>query len=301
MVVVVGIIANNGGYVIDNIEDGKTCEAKTVIEGIDAAKKSITFRIIEGDVLEHYKSFRATIQGIPNEKGSVAHRIFEYEKVHAQIPDPHSLMQPASEISRDINAQLSQGQGHEDQLSGKVEVDVHIDASADKFNEILSSRPHHIPNISPGNIQNAIVEGSWGKVGSVIVWHYIHDKHLTSSCKCIGSKIEEYGSEVIRAIDGNKNLITLRAVEGDTMKDFKSMDITLQATPKDKGSVVRVTLEYERLKGHVPDPHTLTQLRILPKTWLIQKLYAMLVVLCSYVSPSASVLMCDVRLEIIHV
>lgn len=65
---------------------------------------------------------------------------------------------------------------------------------------------------------------------------------------------------MIHAIDESKNLTTLRVVEGDLLKDFKSMYLTFQATPKEKGSVVKITIEYEKLKGHIPDPHTLAKL-----------------------------------------
>ncbi|KAI9091343.1 hypothetical protein K1719_028154 [Acacia pycnantha] len=228
--------------------DGKSFVSKTVTEAIEPEKNSITYIATEGDILEHHKFFKITIETIPKEKGSVVHRTFEYEKLHSQITDPHSLMQLLSEISRDIDSHLTQGQGHnEEQLLGKIEVDVHIDASADKFHEMLSSKPHLISNISPANIQRVSADANWGKLGSFVTVYYVHEgKH------CVAK-------DVIHAIDEIKNLITLRVVEGDILKDFKCMDITIQTTPKEKGSVVHVTLEYEKLKGHIPDPHTLAQ------------------------------------------
>lgn len=160
--------------------EGKTCVAKEVVEAIDPARNLITFKIIEGDLLEHYKSFKATIQVTPKHKGSMAHWTFEYEKLHGQVPDPHSLMQLSTNLSREIDALLTEGESHEKQLIGKVEVDVHINASAEKFHEMFSSKPHHIPNIAPGRIHGAVLgEGGWGKKGSVIDWHYYHGK-LTS-------------------------------------------------------------------------------------------------------------------------
>ena len=66
--------------------------------------------------------------------------------------------------------------------------------------------------------------------------------------------------DVIEAIDANKNLITLRVVEGDVLKEYKTINLTIGAISKDKGSLVHVTMEYERLKGHIPDPHTLLDL-----------------------------------------
>ena len=65
--------------------------------------------------------------------------------------------------------------------------------------------------------------------------------------------------DVIEAIDPQKNLITLRVIEGDLLKEYKSFKVTLQANPKDKGCLVHWTMEYEKLKGHIPDPHSLMQ------------------------------------------
>ena len=63
--------------------------------------------------------------------------------------------------------------------------------------------------------------------------------------------------DVIEAIDANKNLITLRTVEGDVLNDYKTLDLTFHAIPKGKGCLVHVTLEYEKLKSHISDPYTL--------------------------------------------
>ncbi|KAF7827620.1 MLP-like protein 28 [Senna tora] len=231
-------------------QDGKACVAKAILEAIDPAKNLITFKVKEGDLLDHYKSFKATIQVSPKEKGSVVHWTFEYEKLHGQIPNPHSLMQVAATMSREMDAHLSVGEGHEDQLVGKIEVDVHINAFADKFHEIFSSKPHEVPKISPNNIKNTIVEGEWGKVGSIVVIHYVHEGK-----NCVDK-------DVIEAIDPAKNLFTLRVLEGDLLNDYKSVKVTFQATPKDKGSLVHVTVEYEKLKGHTPDLHSIADLAV---------------------------------------
>ncbi|XP_028752497.1 MLP-like protein 28 [Neltuma alba] len=241
-----GDFAKAGSIVVWNyVLDGKDRVAKDVIEAVDSAENLIIFRVIEGDLLKHYKSFKFIIQVSPKAKGSVAHVTLEYEKLHGRIPDPHTVMQLATELSREIDASLTQGQAQEEQLLGKVGVDVHINASADKFHEMFSSKPRHIPNVSPARIRDAILEGSWGKVGSVITWHYVHEGK------------NSVAKEVIEAIDADKNLITLRVVEGDILKDFKALSATLHAIPKDKGSLVHVIIEYEKLKGHIPDPHTL--------------------------------------------
>lgn len=62
-------------------------------------------------------------------------------------------------------------------LFSKVETDVEIKASAEKFHEVFSCRPHHISNVCPDKIQGvALHEGDWGNEGSVICWDYVHGK-----------------------------------------------------------------------------------------------------------------------------
>ncbi|KAK4264022.1 hypothetical protein QN277_029364 [Acacia crassicarpa] len=228
--------------------DGKSRVTKSVTEAIEPEKNSITYIATEGDILEHNKFFKLTNEVIPKEKGSAVHLTFEYEKLHSQITDPHYLMQLISEITRDIDSHLNQGQGHnEEHLLGKITVDVHIDASADKFHEMLISKPHLMSNISPANVQRVSADANWGKLGSFFTVYYVQEgKH------CVAK-------DVIHAIDESKKLITLRVVEGDILKDFKCMDIIIQTTPKEKGSVVHLTFEYEKLKIDIPDPHTLAQ------------------------------------------
>ncbi|KAI4313768.1 hypothetical protein L6164_026723 [Bauhinia variegata] len=229
-----------GSIIVWNyVHDGKHCVAKEVIEAVDPDKNLITFRIIEGDLLKDYKSFKVTIQVSPKDKGSVVHWTFEFEKKHGRIPDPHTLMELALEMSKEIDDHLAYG---------KLETDVHINATAQQFHEILCSRTHHIANVSTDKIKGVdIHDGEWGKVGAIIFWNYVHDgKHCTAK-------------EVVEAIDPNKNLIAFKVLEGDLMEDFKTFKFIIQASPKAKGSVVHWTLEYEKKYGHIIDPHTLME------------------------------------------
>ncbi|CAL2232540.1 unnamed protein product [Prunus armeniaca] len=89
------------------IHDGKAKVAKVVFEAIDDEKNSITMRVVEGDLLEHYKSFKITIQATPKGEGSVVHWTFEYEKVHGDVTDPHTLLQLAVDLTTDIGAHLT--------------------------------------------------------------------------------------------------------------------------------------------------------------------------------------------------
>ncbi|TYH25591.1 hypothetical protein ES288_A03G181500v1 [Gossypium darwinii] len=76
-------------------EDGKAKKAKEVVEAVDPDKNLITFRVIEGDLMEEYKSFVAMILVSPKseDSGSIVHWTLEYEKLHDGIAHPETLRQ----------------------------------------------------------------------------------------------------------------------------------------------------------------------------------------------------------------
>ncbi|XP_022972260.1 MLP-like protein 43 [Cucurbita maxima] len=89
------------------VHDGKSCVAKEIIEAVDEENNMISFKVVEGDLLEAYKSFKLTIHCLPKEdKGSVIHWTLEYEKLHDEVPDSHSLLQFCVDVSKDIEAHL---------------------------------------------------------------------------------------------------------------------------------------------------------------------------------------------------
>ncbi|KAK9935298.1 hypothetical protein M0R45_022406 [Rubus argutus] len=63
--------------------DGKPKVAK--FEAIDYENNSITLRVVKGDLLEHYKSFKITIQASPKGEGCSVHWTFEYEGCMAML------------------------------------------------------------------------------------------------------------------------------------------------------------------------------------------------------------------------
>ncbi|KAK8655665.1 hypothetical protein V6N13_108237 [Hibiscus sabdariffa] len=90
--------------------DGKAKKAKEVIEAIDPDKNLITFRVIEGDLMEEYKSFVLTIQVSPKSEGSgsVVHWTLEYVKLHEEIDHPETLLEFVKDVSKDIDTHLTQ-------------------------------------------------------------------------------------------------------------------------------------------------------------------------------------------------
>ncbi|XP_010533357.1 PREDICTED: MLP-like protein 31 [Tarenaya hassleriana] len=133
----------------------------------------------------------------------------------------------------------------------KVETEVEIKASAEKFHEMFAGRPHHVSKATPHHIQSCdLHEGDWGKVGSIVYWNYVHD----------GKK--RVAREVVEAVDPDKNMISFRVIEGDLMEEYKTFLITIYVTPKEggEGSVVHWHLEYEKLEGKAAHPETLAEL-----------------------------------------
>ncbi|XP_062111148.1 MLP-like protein 28 [Humulus lupulus] len=91
------------------VHDGKERVAKEIVEAIDDENNSITFRVIEGDLMEHFKSFKLTIQAnskAEGEDGCIVHWTLEYEKNHGEIIDPHTLLQFVADVSKDLESHL---------------------------------------------------------------------------------------------------------------------------------------------------------------------------------------------------
>ncbi|KAK4400050.1 Kirola [Sesamum angolense] len=71
--------------------DGEKKFVKAKIEAIDETKRSITYKVVEGSVLEVYTSFKVTCNIDCNGQHKVVTWSFEYEKKSACVPHPHTL------------------------------------------------------------------------------------------------------------------------------------------------------------------------------------------------------------------
>ncbi|KAJ7942972.1 MLP-like protein [Quillaja saponaria] len=103
-------------------------------------------------------------------------------------------------------------------LTGKVEREVEIKVPAQRFYNIFKKEAHHVSTASPNSIQAVHVhEGDWETHGSIKVWKYTVD-------------------------DGTSGV-------------YKVFKPVYQAIPKDGGiSVVKLSIEYEKLREEVPPP-----------------------------------------------
>ncbi|XP_011092069.1 kirola-like [Sesamum indicum] len=84
--------------------DGKQKIARDIIEAIDEEKRSITLKVIEGDILEFFKSFTLGIHVDTNGQTHLVTWVLEYEKLHEDVEDPVSLIPLYIKLTKDIEA-----------------------------------------------------------------------------------------------------------------------------------------------------------------------------------------------------
>ncbi|KAK6134203.1 hypothetical protein DH2020_032059 [Rehmannia glutinosa] len=82
--------------------DGKKEVAKDIIEAIDEEKKLVTFKIIEGDLMQLYKTFVVTVHVDTSGEDNLVTWTVEYEKLSENVPHPHTFMDLLLKITKDI-------------------------------------------------------------------------------------------------------------------------------------------------------------------------------------------------------
>ncbi|OWM86173.1 MLP-like protein 31 [Punica granatum] len=95
----------------DYVHDGQPKTAKERIDALDDENNKATFSVIEGDLLNLYKTFILIVQATAKEggTGTTVHWTIEYEKVSEETPEPYSLLEFAVKVTRDIDANLTSG------------------------------------------------------------------------------------------------------------------------------------------------------------------------------------------------
>ncbi|CAL5338928.1 unnamed protein product [Camellia sinensis] len=82
--------------------DGKKKVGKEVVEAIDEENKSVTFRVIEGDLTELYKAFKVTVHVDTKGENNLVTWTFEYEKKSENVEDPNAWMDLIINVTKDI-------------------------------------------------------------------------------------------------------------------------------------------------------------------------------------------------------
>ena len=82
--------------------DGKKKTAKDIIEAIDAETKSVTFKVVEGDLMELYKTFIAVVHVDTKGESNLVTWTFHYEKLNENVEEPNTLMDFCIAVTKDI-------------------------------------------------------------------------------------------------------------------------------------------------------------------------------------------------------
>uniref|UniRef100_A0A7N0UEX8 Bet v I/Major latex protein domain-containing protein n=1 Tax=Kalanchoe fedtschenkoi TaxID=63787 RepID=A0A7N0UEX8_KALFE len=86
---------------------GTSESLKEEVEAIDERNRSITFRVIDGEILKYYDSFKSSVQVTSlGAKGSLVTWSVEFVKSDARIPDPDKYLQFCAVVAKDIDAYL---------------------------------------------------------------------------------------------------------------------------------------------------------------------------------------------------
>ncbi|KAI5394443.1 hypothetical protein KIW84_061208, partial [Lathyrus oleraceus] len=125
-------------------------------------------------------------------------------------------------------------------LTGKVESETDIEATAAKFYNVFRKQLEHLPNISPDIHGNSVHEGDWENIGSVKHWEFTIE----------GKKVS--AKEKIEAVDDENKTLTYSIFDGEVGEDYKSFKGTIQVIDKEHGGgIVKWTFEYEKIKEDI--------------------------------------------------
>ncbi|KAK9052103.1 hypothetical protein SSX86_028731 [Deinandra increscens subsp. villosa] len=80
--------------------------AKEKIEELDEAKKKVAYSVIDGDMMQYYKRFKASLEVIPEGDGSLVKWVCEFEKASEEVPDPDMIRDFAAKNFKEIDEYL---------------------------------------------------------------------------------------------------------------------------------------------------------------------------------------------------
>ncbi|CAI9785474.1 unnamed protein product [Fraxinus pennsylvanica] len=84
--------------------DGKQKVAKDIVEAIDKEKRSLTFNVIEGDLIELDKVFKISFHVETHDDIDLVTWILDYEKLKDDIEEPLTFLGVLINLSKDIES-----------------------------------------------------------------------------------------------------------------------------------------------------------------------------------------------------
>lgn len=82
--------------------------AKEKVELFDDADKLVTYSVIDGELLAHYKSLKFTFQVFPKGEASLVKLLMEFEKASEEVPEPKPILEYAAKAFTGLDAHLLQ-------------------------------------------------------------------------------------------------------------------------------------------------------------------------------------------------
>ncbi|KAK1425704.1 hypothetical protein QVD17_21059 [Tagetes erecta] len=84
--------------------DGKRKVAKQLIESVNEENHTVVFKVIEGDLVDEYKSFKSMWHVEPKGDKQVGTVTLEFERADTSVPYPTSLLDYVCNIIKDMDA-----------------------------------------------------------------------------------------------------------------------------------------------------------------------------------------------------
>ncbi|MED6107761.1 hypothetical protein PIB30_017253 [Stylosanthes scabra] len=88
--------------------DGKAITCKEKIEAIDEEKKSLSYKLFDGDVGLNYKVFKVNVQVTEtnNNEGALVKWSVEYEKINEDVKTPYAYLEYYEKGTKEIDDHL---------------------------------------------------------------------------------------------------------------------------------------------------------------------------------------------------
>ncbi|KAJ8451662.1 hypothetical protein Cgig2_018296 [Carnegiea gigantea] len=80
--------------------------SKEKIETVDEANKTMTYSVIDGELISFYKTFKAQAAVVPNGEGSLVKWSCEFEKAQEDTPNPDLFKEFAVKTFHELDAYL---------------------------------------------------------------------------------------------------------------------------------------------------------------------------------------------------
>ncbi|KAF2305532.1 hypothetical protein GH714_006268 [Hevea brasiliensis] len=134
-------------------------------------------------------------------------------------------------------------------LVGKLETEIEVKSSAEKFSAHTEQK--HI--LSPKLIMRIYMALRSMKVICTPQAQSSRNFNLDGKVHTVKGRIH---------VDEEKKSVTSVTVEGEILKNYKSVNVTIQVIPKGEGSLVKWIWEYEKVSLDIPDPKKFQDLAI---------------------------------------